>query len=165
MFLFQADLCIPSTERSLLRFTPFTSFVNSSFWFKFTDLKLNEDMLNEVTRHVWGYYSSADKSGSLMVDCSSFNTYHLTRVCFSSSISLFLGNTEDFIFPENLTTAGQDPMLMVIMLTRILLRNSKILIRMICLRNTAHSCSKIWRLVKLWRILVNLSSFFYSHFP
>ncbi|KAK7576226.1 hypothetical protein V9T40_012512 [Parthenolecanium corni] len=68
-----ADLCITSNEKSLLRFTPFTSFVNSSFWFKFTDLKLNHDMLNEVTRHIWGYYSHNDRTGSLMVDCSSFN--------------------------------------------------------------------------------------------
>ncbi|XKL60868.1 hypothetical protein PGB90_007925 [Kerria lacca] len=64
---------INSENKSLLRFTPLTSFVNSSFWFKFVDLKLNQDMLNEVTRHIWGYYSQEDRTGSLLVDCTSFN--------------------------------------------------------------------------------------------
>lgn len=61
--------------KSLLRFTPLTSFMNSSFWFKFADYKLNEDMLNEVIRHLWAYYSNVEKTGILMVDCTSFNKY------------------------------------------------------------------------------------------
>ena len=62
-----------TSKDTVLRFVPFSSFVNSSFWFKFTDLKLEDDKLDEVTRHIWGYYSHCEKTNAILIDCTSFN--------------------------------------------------------------------------------------------
>ncbi|XP_065213577.1 ubiquitin-like modifier-activating enzyme ATG7 isoform X2 [Planococcus citri] len=70
-----------ASEDKTLRFAPFSSFVNSSFWFKFADVKLEDDRLNEVTRHIWGYYSQSEKTNAVLIDCTSFNKSY--DVCFS----------------------------------------------------------------------------------
>lgn len=64
-----------SLKNTILRFVPFSSFVSSSFWFKFADVKLDSDKLDEVIRHIWGYYSNYEKTGAIMIDCTSFNKY------------------------------------------------------------------------------------------
>lgn len=59
---------------SNLLFSPFVSSIEPSFWHKAAQLKLETDMLQEVPRSVWGYYSSPDvQPFSLSVDYSAFN--------------------------------------------------------------------------------------------
>lgn len=59
-----------------LKFSPFSSCIDPSFWHRITQLKLDVDKLNENAHQVWGYYSNKKPEGLnslLSVDCSSFN--------------------------------------------------------------------------------------------
>lgn len=57
----------------LLKYMPFSSVIDPSFWHKFCDLKLEIDMLDEKERSIWGYYTKCYNCSTLCVDCSSFN--------------------------------------------------------------------------------------------
>lgn len=57
-----------------VRFEPFSSCLDPSFWFKVAQHKLEIDKLNEIYRPVVGYYNSK-KSPYMSLDCSSFNQY------------------------------------------------------------------------------------------
>lgn len=59
-------------ERKLLQFVPYESCVEHTFWYKFTKLKLDVDMLEEKKRYIWGHYSP-HYHRILNVDCTSFN--------------------------------------------------------------------------------------------
>lgn len=59
-----------------LKFAPFSSCIDPSFWHRITQLKLDVDRLNENAHQIWGYYSNKKPeglNGLLSVDCSSFN--------------------------------------------------------------------------------------------
>lgn len=65
------------TEEKLLQYIPFSSFIDPSFWFKLTEIKLDIDKLNEDRKHIWGSYSNIAKTfeaAMLDVDCTSFNS-------------------------------------------------------------------------------------------
>lgn len=63
-------------SENLLKFVPFSSCIDPSFWHRITQLKLDVDRLNENNHQIWGYYSNKKPeglNGVLSVDCSSFN--------------------------------------------------------------------------------------------
>ena len=65
-----------TTEGDLLKFAPFKSQVDPSFWQKLTEMKLDDDKLNENVHKIWGYYSNKKPEGQnqlFSVDASSFN--------------------------------------------------------------------------------------------
>lgn len=65
------------TEQKCLQYVPFTSFIDSSFWFKLTEIKLDIDRLSEERKKIWGSYSNIAKSHDVAlmdVDCTSFNS-------------------------------------------------------------------------------------------
>lgn len=64
------------SDLDLVRFVPFTSCVDPSFWHKLAELKLDVDRLDEPVRKLWGYYNNVGPrglKGILSVECSSFN--------------------------------------------------------------------------------------------
>lgn len=65
-----------SDVNNLLKFIPFSSSIDPSFWHKLSQLKLDVDKLKEVERNIWGSYSNQsppDLNNLFNVDCSSFN--------------------------------------------------------------------------------------------
>lgn len=65
-------------EERILQYVPFNSFVNPSFWHKFTEVKLDIDKLKDDQKPVWGYYSmiedQATRTCNFDVDSTSFNS-------------------------------------------------------------------------------------------
>ncbi|XP_014271882.1 ubiquitin-like modifier-activating enzyme ATG7 [Halyomorpha halys] len=55
-----------------LKYISFNSVIDSSFWHKLYQLKLDEDRLEEKEREIRGFYLQPN-SCSLIVDCTSFN--------------------------------------------------------------------------------------------
>lgn len=55
-----------------LKYISFNSIIDSSFWHKLYQLKLDEDRLEEKEREIRGFYLQPN-SCSLIVDCTSFN--------------------------------------------------------------------------------------------
>ena len=64
-----------SSDDTALKFSPFSSHVDPSFWHKLSQIKLDIDKLDENVRSVWGSYSNVNVAGSpsLHVDCTSYN--------------------------------------------------------------------------------------------
>uniref|UniRef100_A0A1B6E024 Ubiquitin-like modifier-activating enzyme Atg7 N-terminal domain-containing protein n=2 Tax=Clastoptera arizonana TaxID=38151 RepID=A0A1B6E024_9HEMI len=68
----------------LLKYMPFTSLIEPTFWHKFCDLKLEVDKLNEKERFLWGYYFKEYNNPTLSLNCSSFNNEyenHTNSLC------------------------------------------------------------------------------------
>lgn len=65
-----------SSDESSLKYQPFASHVDPSFWHKLSQVKLDFDKLNENVHQIWGSYSNANAVGSpsLSVDCTSYNS-------------------------------------------------------------------------------------------
>lgn len=64
------------TDDSALKYSPFSSYVDPSFWHKLSQIKLDIDKLDEKVRPVWGSYTNVNTVGlpSLHVDCTSYNS-------------------------------------------------------------------------------------------
>ncbi|XP_052124919.1 ubiquitin-like modifier-activating enzyme ATG7 [Frankliniella occidentalis] len=64
------------SDASTLKFSPFASHVDPSFWHKLSQIKLDIDKLNESFRPVWGSYTNVNSLGvpALNVDCTSYNS-------------------------------------------------------------------------------------------
>ncbi|XP_055385831.1 ubiquitin-like modifier-activating enzyme atg7 isoform X2 [Condylostylus longicornis] len=61
-------------NNEVFTFTPFKSFVHTSFWHKLAEIKLEIDKLSDKARPIFGYYTNVNsKSCLLEVDYSSFN--------------------------------------------------------------------------------------------
>lgn len=63
------------TDDSALKYSPFSSHVDPSFWHKLSQIKLDIDKLDEKVHPVWGSYTNVNAVGlpSLHVDCTSYN--------------------------------------------------------------------------------------------
>lgn len=63
-------------DENVFQFVPFSSFVQGSFWHKFTEIKLDVDRLSDARRPIFGFYSNMNAVQCLAeVDCTSFNKY------------------------------------------------------------------------------------------
>lgn len=65
-----------TSEQDLLKFAPFKSQVDPTFWQRLTKVKLENDKLSENVHQIWGYYSNKKPEGQnqlFSVDASSFN--------------------------------------------------------------------------------------------
>lgn len=64
-------------EDRTLQFLPFKSFVSPTFWHKLAELKVDVDRLDDVSRCIFGYYTSnaGEATGGclLEVDYTAFN--------------------------------------------------------------------------------------------
>ena len=64
--------------RDMVKFTKLKSAMDSSFWAKFAELKINKFKLDDKIRiPLWGSYnlspSNDGRTNPLILDCSSFN--------------------------------------------------------------------------------------------
>lgn len=58
----------------ILRYMPFQSFVDPSFWHKLSELKIDVDRLDDRRKEINGSYTNSNVLHCLMeVDCTSFN--------------------------------------------------------------------------------------------
>ncbi|XP_065347179.1 ubiquitin-like modifier-activating enzyme ATG7 [Cloeon dipterum] len=61
------------TESKMLQFSPFESSVDCTFWHKLNQIKLDEDMLEEKERTIWGTFAHNESSSKFLIDYSAFN--------------------------------------------------------------------------------------------
>lgn len=60
----------------ILKFTPFTSCINPSFWHKFTEIKLDTDRLDDKGKNITGFFTNFNSPGNFLdVNSTSFNKY------------------------------------------------------------------------------------------
>ncbi|KAL5274081.1 ATG7 family protein [Megaselia abdita] len=86
-------------SEEILQFLPFKSFVNSSFWHKLAELKIDVLKLSDTPETVHGFYSSFQaKSHLLEVDYSAFNSeFTPPKNCFPVQGTIYNKNTiEEF---------------------------------------------------------------------
>ncbi|KAK3930301.1 Ubiquitin-like modifier-activating enzyme ATG7 [Frankliniella fusca] len=64
------------TDAATLKFSPFASHVDPSFWHKLSQIKLDVDKLDENIRPIWGSYTNVNTSSvpALNVDCTAYNS-------------------------------------------------------------------------------------------
>lgn len=84
---------------NIFQYVPYKSFVDSNFWFKFAQIKIDIDCLSVKPRRLFGNYTNLNaKDCILEVDCTSFNeTYIPAKNTFISHGAILNKNTiEDF---------------------------------------------------------------------
>jgi ubiquitin-like modifier-activating enzyme ATG7 len=87
------------SDKPIFQFYPFKSCVDPSFWYKLSELKIDQIRLSEVSLNIFGYYSNVNTKNCLnFVDFSSFNSDFTVPVgSFRSHGVLINKNTiEDF---------------------------------------------------------------------
>ncbi|GAB0099224.1 Ubiquitin-like modifier-activating enzyme ATG7 [Sergentomyia squamirostris] len=82
-------------DSEILQYTPFTSFVNPSFWHKLAENKINVDRLSDSAKTICGFYSNVDAINCLVeVDCTAFNeSFVPPKNCFYTHGRVFNKNT------------------------------------------------------------------------
>ncbi|KAK7794339.1 hypothetical protein R5R35_011274 [Gryllus longicercus] len=66
-----------ATYPSILKYSPFSSLVEPSFWHKLAQLKLDVDRLDETERKIWGMYHMTpvpNRVSRFILDCTAFNS-------------------------------------------------------------------------------------------
>lgn len=87
------------SENKVVKFEPFKSFVNGSFWYKLEEVKVDVIKLSDKPETIHGYYTNVRSiSHILEVDYSSFNSeFSPTKNCYPVKGTLYIKNTiEDF---------------------------------------------------------------------
>lgn len=65
------------SEPTILKYIPYQTVINPSFWYKLTQVKLDIDKLNETRKHIWGMFTNVKQQQDLSfleLDCISFNS-------------------------------------------------------------------------------------------
>ncbi|KAL1455894.1 hypothetical protein WDU94_000659 [Cyamophila willieti] len=62
----------PGSPGTILNFIPFISSIEPTFWYKLSEIKLDEDKLKEVPRRVQGFFNH-NSSCRLYINNSSFS--------------------------------------------------------------------------------------------
>lgn len=64
------------SDKNILQFAPFESFVSPTFWHKLAELKLDYDRLSDTERSIFGHYTNRKASACLLeVDYSAYNRW------------------------------------------------------------------------------------------
>ncbi|XP_026683084.1 ubiquitin-like modifier-activating enzyme ATG7 [Diaphorina citri] len=63
----------PGSPGTILNFIPFVSSIEPTFWYKLSEIKLDEDKLKETPRPIQGYFNH-NGSCRLYINSSSFSS-------------------------------------------------------------------------------------------
>ncbi|XP_033097274.1 ubiquitin-like modifier-activating enzyme ATG7 [Anneissia japonica] len=87
------------TSEALLQFAPFSSALDTGFWHKLSENKLNLYKLDDKPKNISGYYYNGDPSGMPSRLCLEFDAFEKTKRvpphCFLCNGTLFNTNTLD----------------------------------------------------------------------